>query len=523
MAITHPHDGHVLAIRMTAAAASEYANCSLPAGGTRYRLDIPGRPAECNWLDVVGHAVSTAWQGSRSKRRPWLAPPTRVPLESSHGVPPLLLLGVLSGSVARRHLVRCTWGGVLLRLPGGVRLRFVVGNGGSDQDSPDILHVPVDEYLQGGKKNGQWVKNRARTFSMYSTWVKFVYFLRFAATQPEAAVGIADDDVFIQPHMLLAHVSLLHQHASSNTHDSDWIAGAFEWYSLRSESLLASGWARDLQSALWKAQRPWRNCSPEGVGWSLLPTGQVGPELPASAARAADACYGPFGFIKGPLMLLSLSVVRWVVRCASFESDVRRASELAEGKQTGVAAARFERLPQDVILGSWLRHHPRIRYVRIAFFGAWCEEFRHVGELHRLLVAHRVPWDQYRWLLQQTELLWARAHSFPRPYANGRLRCTGAPCQPGLCAHLQSQRACAIEVTVPWDAKELPYNEAQVLRQEMGCARCNCWVTNAGVKTYAGGRCNFSRLAIPALPQHCWLPSGALPKLARHIAESRTS
>ena len=493
---------------MTSFPISDFANCSVRTGAVRYRLDIRGHPPECNWLDIVGMSVSTVWQGIRARRRPWLTAPSMVPLEPTMtpGAPPLLLMGVLSGSAARRELVRCTWGRVLATgvLHGAVRLHFVVGRNAVDWERADVLNVRVDEFLQGGKKNGQWIKNKGRTYSMYSTWIKFVWFLRYAAEQPERAVAFADDDVFVQPHMLVAHVELLSRQAAANPLDREWIAGAFEWYSLRSESLLASGWARDLQSALWKAQRPWRNCSPSGMGWAPGPSGGVGSEAPPESPAPADACHGPFGFIKGPLMLLATSVVQWVVRSPGFEADVTRASLLAEGRAQLPAGSRFERLPQDVILGYWLRSHPSLRYVRIPFFGTWCEEFRHVGELQRLLVAHRVPWDQYAWLIQHTEALWTRAHSFPSPHAHGRLRCTGAPCQPGLCSHLQTQRACAIEVTVPLDDQERPQGEVSLLPQRLGCTRCNCWELDGSKKRHAGGQCNFSRAATPWIPQYCW-------------------
>jgi hypothetical protein len=468
---------------------------------------------------------------------------------------------VLSGSHIRRNLVRCTWGGAMNAIPGTVRLRFVVGKNAEDSAMHDVLNVDVDEYLQmKSAKSGQWVKNRGRTYSMYSTWVKFIWFLRYAARQPEEAVAFIDDDVFVQPHMLVAHIEVLRRQAAANPADRHWIAGAFEWYSVRSETFLASGWARDLQSALYKAQRPWRNCSPSGVGWNLRPQGEDTWEAPLDSRKPVDACYGPFGFIKGPLMLLSSSVIRWdlPVRCrlcsaacgvgrlslnpchptrsprplsrtklhtqslavplhphrwavssTTFDADVARAARLAEGRQKlPLGSAKFERLPQDVMLGYWLRSFPGLRYVRLPFFSAWCEEFRHIGELRRLLVAHRVPWDQFAWLTEHTERIWRNAPTLPAPPVAARMRCTGAPCQPGLCAHLQTQRACAIDLTVTVKGAEAPDGEVRAVHEDAGCTRCNCWVSEGGTRSFAGGKCNFSRSAVPQLPAHCWASLG---------------
>ena len=77
---------------------------------------------------------------------------TRLPVSSLALAQPLLLLGVFSGSAARRAAVRCTWAArVGVRSGGVVQLRFVVGAtmgeplGTLREQRGDELHVPVRE------------------------------------------------------------------------------------------------------------------------------------------------------------------------------------------------------------------------------------------------------------------------------------------------------------------------------------------------------------------------------------------
>ena len=62
-------------------------------------------------------------------------------------------------------------------------------------------------------------------------------------------------------------------------------------------------------------------------------------------------------------MLLAKRVVRWVTNSSSLADDETRARDLAEGRSSHKA---FERLPQDVMLGYWLRKHPGARRSRHA-------------------------------------------------------------------------------------------------------------------------------------------------------------
>lgn len=81
-----------------------------------------------------------------------VAAPVRVSLAQ-----PILLLGVFSGSAARRAAVRCTWAArVDARGGGGVQLRFVVGAAAGEplgtlrEQHGDELRVPVREGQKAG-------------------------------------------------------------------------------------------------------------------------------------------------------------------------------------------------------------------------------------------------------------------------------------------------------------------------------------------------------------------------------------
>ena len=70
------------------------------------------------------------------------------------------------------------------------------------------------------------------------------------------------------------------------------------------------------------------------------------------------------------------------------------------------------------------------------------EEFLvEVTDLRRLLICHRVPWDQMAWLTSRTQRLWGSAR-----HVGLHLRCAGAPCPPGQCAHARAQVSCAAEL-----------------------------------------------------------------------------
>ena len=78
-----------------------------------------------------------------------------------------------------------------------------------------------------------------------------------------------------------------------------------------------------------------------------------------------------------------------------------KAARLANGTRPYGRAT--ERVPQDVQLGYWLSRHPSLRYVSLPRKTGWADAFVEVTDLRRLLVAHRVPWDQLAWLTGRTE------------------------------------------------------------------------------------------------------------------------
>ena len=67
----------------------------------------------------------------------------------------------------------------------------------------------------------------------------------------EPLIGMADDDVFIQPRMLAAYAQLLQRALRKSP---ALYAGAFEYFSWRTRSMVATGWGRNLGEALFEAQ-----------------------------------------------------------------------------------------------------------------------------------------------------------------------------------------------------------------------------------------------------------------------------
>lgn len=152
-----------------------------------------------------------------------------LPHPASAGVP-LLLLGLISGSFARREVHRCTWMRILPRMGGGVRVRFVVGKAERDAAAADVLPVAVAEHVAlhetisihgsvlgsgaagAGVRAGTaappthraahaapvaspppppQVKKARNVVGSWSQFVKVVSFLRWAAAQPEPMVASA--------------------------------------------------------------------------------------------------------------------------------------------------------------------------------------------------------------------------------------------------------------------------------------------------------------------------------------------
>ena len=442
---------------------------------------------------------------------------------------PILLLGLISGEPSRRELLRCTW--MKSMSTAAVTLRFVVGRSAPEGQADDmILRVPVDEHrlmkstvtAEGGRRSA--TVHRSSTYSTYSSYLKLIHFLRYASSRPEPAVGIGDDDVFIQPQMLVSYIQLflgtgMRSRSSSMEADAaqtdidaarlpphvnkwqpvnlhslnhgEWYAGLFEWYSWQTRTLQATGFHRSMLGALYGAVP--RNCSPNGAGW--IPGKQV--ELPTKdhpPLPGAGGCVGPFAFAKGPLALLGAPVVRWVVASAAFAFDVAQADRIAEGLVK--TAWHVERIPQDVQLGFWLRAHPTLMIVNLPKRFAWADYWHDVWDLDRLLLGHRIPYDQLAWLSERSARKWKYAS-----HLNVQLYCAGALCLSTDCAHAAGQRACAAEIAV------VPTNETLTPTGEplhMGCQSCSCWEGLGSAKRSSNGACNFSRTAIPELPEMCW-------------------
>ena len=103
-------------------------------------------------------------------------------------------------------------------------------------------------------------KKSVRTGTLTTYW-KLAAFLRYAAAQPEPMVGRSDDDVLISPWMLIAHTQWLVARA---TYSPYLYAGAFEWYSWRTATLMSTGFGFTAGAARKKMRSAWRNCSATG-------------------------------------------------------------------------------------------------------------------------------------------------------------------------------------------------------------------------------------------------------------------
>ena len=440
-------------------------------------------------------------------------------------VQPQLLLGILSGSRERRAVLRCSW--MRIALP-SVQILFIVGrnrsrsrrastflHGDTSQLHGDELRVPFPErvvLLTPESKRGH---ADALVTGSVSGFFKLAYFLVYSTKQTAPMIAIGDDDVFVQPRMLAAYAHLLldsrPRGESTPFSEQHVYAGAFEYYSWRPQTLVASGWDRTADAALWKAQR--RGC----VGRKRDPSVPAAKADATSRVAALDGsdggCIGHFAFAKGPLMLLSTAAARWVVdQSTDFKRDLAQGGQLAMGNRTGISKlpAGYGRIFQDVALGFWLRKHPTLQYVALRQYKAWCDSFKHVGDLGRLLVAHRTPWSQLRWLTALTERQWARASGLSM-----RRVCGGRPCVD--CAHAIGQTSCAIDVALD---RSNPSAE--------GCVRCRCWVSEPNISHSPGSKtrlvrnvtvhwsapvgvsCSsyfFDRSVLPQLQQDCWRPT----------------
>lgn len=285
--------------------------------------------------------------------------------------------------------------------------------------------------------------------------------------------------------------SLLQAELLSRDKDTAIAVGAVEWYSWRETTLVATGWERTAEGAREKGQASWRNCSPTGNGWVLRSQGRpVEADRPPTTRN--DRCYGPLPFLKGPLVLLSSAVVRWLNASALVERDVRQASELAAGRARAYRGPGSGRIPQDVSLGFWLSRHPTLRIVELQPFTTWCDKWKFVGNLRALLIAHRVPWERMAWLTEATRRLWSDSSSY------GRLVCAQPVCSPGACAVSDGQVACRMEVALR--------RPSSGLAPDFGCFACRCWSETPplGVRRWSNGTCRFSRTAVPNPAAQCW-------------------
>jgi len=408
-------------------------------------MDVPGSPT----------------RGGRQRRDPPSGgPSTLATLKAAAalaaGPLPVLLLGILFGSRARRELIRCTW---MRTAPPQVRALFVVGMA-SAEPRPDVLPVNVTE----GQRMWAHGDTAVRTTSgkvvtgSVTTYRKLTEWLQYAATQPEPMVGRADDDAFLSPRMLLAHATLLLRQLGATGGGAPppaggplIYAGVFEWYAWRTRTLhsTAFGWTAGASRA--NARKPWRNCTAAAAAaWHALldygdqeavdrlcrDTHSCSNHLPG-----ADVCIGPVAFAKGPLVLLSAAAVRAAVGSPLFARDVARANAMAEGRAPGFAGPGSGRIDDDVQLGYWMSQVPGLRVVTVRRYYAWHDRWKPgvLVEADRLLVAHKTPWFEYAPLLNRTEGLWRASAA-----ARVRIRCNGPPCTE--CAHLESQLSCAVDV-----------------------------------------------------------------------------
>ena len=275
------------------------------------------------------------------------------------------------------------------------RVLFVVGNGADDTGRTDVLSVAIDEQRNAKQTGRRRVHGTTATYSTYSLYAKTMHFLRHASMQPEPAIVLADDDVFVQPHALLTYAwALLHPPSSGGgsgggsgvgstdatsrvSGDDAWYAGRFDWYSWRTERMMATAYWRAMRGALYGAQAPYRNCSPSGNGWVPSADGKSVVREASSVSPGQERCVGPFAFAKGPLVMLSSSAVRWLVTSDRFVHDTARAATMANASQQPGAHKKeaLERVPQDVNMGYWLAAHPSLRYVALPRKVGWADAF----------------------------------------------------------------------------------------------------------------------------------------------------
>ena len=144
---------------------------------------------------------------------------------------------------------------------------------------------------------------------------------------------------------------------------------------------------------------------------------------------------------------------------------------MTDGRAAAFVGPGTGRIDDDVQLGYWMSQLPGLHVVTFRRYMAWHDRWKAgvMQMLPRLLLAHKVPWQEYVTLINASEALWHAA-----PHAVGRLLCDGPPC--AGCAHVPSQRACAVDVELPTTSPLPP----------------SCWP-----------RCAFSK-TLPPRGSHCW-------------------
>lgn len=398
------------------------------------------------------------------------APPRRVAVK--HGVlqlgamqpQPGVLLGIMSGSAARRNIARCTW----LRSIGTgshIRTLFVVGEKGHTMRViSDILYVDVAERQRMWKAKEQLAINETAPETMtgtFTTYLKQVEFLRYAADQPEPFVARADDDVFISPLMLQAYTAVLAQLNRSV------YLGVFEWYSWKTRALSSTGFGFSCKAANSRARAPWRNCS----------------QVSSASSPVLHHCIGPFAFAKGPFLLLSTDAVHRVVHSSTFAQDVQRSRDLVAGKvEKGFNRPRG-RIDDDVHLAYWLSQLPGLYTVRVRR-QVWHEQGAHWGgaSLSYFLASHKFPWPLYSTMCEELHRAWSGANE-----VNVQMSCSDEPpCDSKISSHHSTQGTCILEVALGTDS-------------------------NAPMCDRTGPRkCPFSK-TIPPTSAQCWKHTPMLP------------
>ena len=289
-----------------------------------------------------------------------------------------------------------------------------------------VVNVTEGERMRSDTDPRNCPAGKICTGSVATYW-KLAAFLRYAATQPEPMIGRGDDDVFLSPPMLLAHASLLARLSQPV------FAGVFEWYSWRTQTLHSTGFGLSAGAARHGRKKVWRNCTS-----ARKALGHDAAQHPVSLTtpRQPDLCVGPLAFAKGPLVMLSSSAVRWLVRSPLFSRDLKRAREMMDGRAPPYHGPGSGRIDDDVQLGYWMAQLPHLRVVGFRRYMAWHDRWKAgvTGYLPRLLQAHKVPWDKQRTLCNQTRAVWSKARR-----ASVSLHCDSSPpCRD--CAHVQISR-----------------------------------------------------------------------------------